>query len=325
MSANLPAVDFLPTEGILTLRLFDFHARDVSRVSSESFKVGPLNWKVELTVYRDSHTRNDGKTSYWYNYSVHISCLLPDDTQFYNCHANIRHGWSTDCRIGGVTPRVLPREPRFHETLKYHFTKEKPTYRFGFTFDRGFGYHDTDSKLVTFLQIILEHDTPPVRSLALDLSSNDTPWCNDLTIICGPEEKQLFTMKSILALISPVFRTLLYGDFCEHGADTIVLPETSYNELSELLLHIYPNVRKPISDTNVITLLRMADRYLIDSVTSECEKYLVFYDFTKSLCKPKPFTLTELMQFANEFRLDILKRECERELARSMQEGCSVK
>lgn len=203
------------------------------------------------------------------------------------------------------------------------------------------------------------------------------PW-HDLEVLCD-RKKKVRTSKSILAIVSPFFRALLYGDFKEKGVDHIELPNVNGEEFLELLRYLYPNCRKPITgrlafvtgnskllssatysnrpvikqcclcsadlrkhdrcltvvlctllflkakkdfhfcllENNVETLLFMADRFLMENVTDDCEKFLLF-------CKEEQVSLEDKTLLADLYRLPRLKQQSALDFAAKLDK-CSLK
>ena len=78
--------------------------------------------------------------------------------------------------------------------------------------------------------------------------------------------------KFILAVSSPVFYAMFYGEMAE-TADTIQLPDCDYESLLELFRFLYSD-EVNLSGSNVMQLLYLAKKYLVPSHTDKCTKYL---------------------------------------------------
>ena len=87
------------------------------------------------------------------------------------------------------------------------------------------------------------------------------------------ESKQVIPAhKFVLAIGSPVFETMFYGELAE-TKDTIELPDCDYESLLELLRYMYSdevNLRR----SNVMGVLYLAKKYIVPSLTNKCTEYL---------------------------------------------------
>ncbi|KAL3889853.1 hypothetical protein ACJMK2_002180 [Sinanodonta woodiana] len=88
-------------------------------------------------------------------------------------------------------------------------------------------------------------------------------------------DKILYVSKEVLALMSPVFRRMFESDFKEKGANTIPLPDKTYDDMVDFLSCLYPNILKPISDENVFSVLSLADEYQVDLLKQKCLTHLL--------------------------------------------------
>jgi hypothetical protein len=86
------------------------------------------------------------------------------------------------------------------------------------------------------------------------------------------EGHKLYVHKEILAMWSPVFRSMFTRDFKERDAKEVELPGKKVDDFVELLHCMYPPI-KPITDSNVDNLLPLAEEYQITEVKKKCEEY----------------------------------------------------
>lgn len=90
------------------------------------------------------------------------------------------------------------------------------------------------------------------------------------------EGSKLYVPRGALALYSPVFERMLYGDFKEANANSVDLKEKKLNDVLELFQVLFPlPVRKPVDDNNVDTMLSFADEYDIDDLKNSCRQALL--------------------------------------------------
>ena len=78
--------------------------------------------------------------------------------------------------------------------------------------------------------------------------------------------------KFILAISSPVFYAMFYGEMAE-TADTIQLPDCDYESLLELFRFLYSD-EVNLSGSNVMQVLYLAKKYLVPSLADKCTEYL---------------------------------------------------
>ena len=85
-------------------------------------------------------------------------------------------------------------------------------------------------------------------------------------------QKCIPARKFILAISSPVFYVMFYGEMVE-TSDTIQLPDCDYESLLELFRFLYSN-KVNLSGSNVMQVLYLAKKYLVPSLADRCTEYL---------------------------------------------------
>ena len=78
--------------------------------------------------------------------------------------------------------------------------------------------------------------------------------------------------KFMLAISSPVFYAMFYGEMAETSG-TIQLPDCDYESLLELFRFLYSD-EVNLSGSNVMQVLYLAKKYLIPSLADKCTEYL---------------------------------------------------
>ena len=78
--------------------------------------------------------------------------------------------------------------------------------------------------------------------------------------------------KFILAIGSPVFEAMFYGELAE-TKDTIELPDCDHESLLELFRYMYSD-EVNLSGSNVMGVLYLAKKYMVPSLTDKCMEYL---------------------------------------------------
>ncbi|XP_071098056.1 BTB and MATH domain-containing protein 36-like [Haliotis cracherodii] len=94
-------------------------------------------------------------------------------------------------------------------------------------------------------------------------------------VVLVAEGRHLHVNKTILASASNVFDKMFNGDFKEKQGGEILLPEKSYDDIVDLLLCIYPSELRPVTEDTVDRLLELADEYQMDGLKRCCEEFLL--------------------------------------------------
>ena len=117
---------------------------------------------------------------------------------------------------------------------------------------------------------------PTIRERAKFMLNNDR--LSDVKFIATKsndesERKQVIPAhKFILAIGSPVFEAMFYGELAE-TKDTIELPDCDYESLLELFRYMYSD-EVNLSGSNVMGVLYLAKKYMVPSLTDKCMEYL---------------------------------------------------
>ena len=85
-------------------------------------------------------------------------------------------------------------------------------------------------------------------------------------------QKSIPAHKFVLAISSPVFYAMFYGELAE-TASTIELPDCDYESLLELFRYLYSD-EVNLTGSNVMQVLYLAKKYLVPSLADKCTKYL---------------------------------------------------
>ena len=78
--------------------------------------------------------------------------------------------------------------------------------------------------------------------------------------------------KFVLAISSPVFYAMFYGQMAE-TTDSIELPDCDYESLLELFRFMYTDEAN-LSGSNVLQVLYLANKYIVPSLGERCTAYL---------------------------------------------------
>ena len=85
-------------------------------------------------------------------------------------------------------------------------------------------------------------------------------------------QKSIPAHKFVLAISSPVFYAMFYGEMAE-TAGTVQLPDCDYESLLELFRYLYSDDVK-LSGSNVMQVLYLAKKYMVPSLADKCAEYL---------------------------------------------------
>ena len=85
-------------------------------------------------------------------------------------------------------------------------------------------------------------------------------------------QKSIPAHKFVLAISSPVFFAMFYGEMAE-TAGTVQLPDCDYESLLELFRYLYSDDVK-LSESNVMPVIYLAKKYMVPSLADKCTEYL---------------------------------------------------
>ena len=86
------------------------------------------------------------------------------------------------------------------------------------------------------------------------------------------ETKVIPAHKFVLAISSPVFYAMFYGQMAD-TTDSIELPDCEYESLLELFRYMYSDEVK-VTGSNVMRVLYLAKKYMMPSLADKCAEYL---------------------------------------------------
>lgn len=96
---------------------------------------------------------------------------------------------------------------------------------------------------------------------------------HDLALIV--ESKELWVPRQALALYSPVFNEMLFGQFKESRENQVHLPEKKFEDILELISCLFPcPSTKKVNAANVDRLLSLSDEYDVYDLRRRCEDFL---------------------------------------------------
>ena len=126
------------------------------------------------------------------------------------------------------------------------------------------------------------------------------------------ESKQVISAhKFILAIGSPVFEAMFYGELAE-TKDTIELPDCDNESLLELFRYMYSD-EVNLSGSNVMGVLYLAKKYMVPSLAVKCTKYL-----TEKL---DPSNVFDILPFAQKYGDEVIVDRCWKAIDQETEEA----
>ena len=125
----------------------------------------------------------------------------------------------------------------------------------------------------------------------------------------GSESKKIPAHRFVLAISSPVFYAMFYGELAE-TKDSVEISDCEYESLLELFRFIYSDEANLTPD-NVMQLMYLAKKYMLPSLTGKCSAYL-----QKNLSASNVFTvLPDAQKYEEKDLLDncweVIEKETE--------------
>ena len=138
---------------------------------------------------------------------------------------------------------------------------------------------------------------------------------SDVTFVATKcEGKQLIPAhKFILAIGSPVFEAMFYGELAE-TKDIIELPDCDYESLMELFRYMYSD-EVNLSGSNVMGVLYLAKKYIVPSLFNKCAEYLKE--------KLDPSNVFSILPFAQKYEEKALVDLCWRVIENHTEVACA--
>ncbi|KAF8366276.1 hypothetical protein PRIPAC_84105 [Pristionchus pacificus] len=237
---------------------------------SEVFNEEGFEWKIGF--YRDQ--------LYVGMIDFSLTCNHPGKGEW-KCRTNI------ECKTGFKkyqTQIYFTDEMKVHEVC-WIASDERP------------GCIHNDKLIVEFRVKIISSELPPAP--VIDLTKFSSPiQLNNVTLVIG--DKKLLVSKDYLAVHSPVFAAMLFGDFAEKEKEEVELKEIIYEEFIDLLQFIYLGSVK-ITDRIVSHLLKLGDRFQMERVVDLSKKHL---ESSSNL------NVAKKLMLADQYRLTSLKDHC---------------
>ncbi|KAF8368659.1 hypothetical protein PRIPAC_86488, partial [Pristionchus pacificus] len=113
-------------------------------------------------------------------------------------------------------------------------------------------------------------------------------------------DEKLHVSKELLAVQSPVFETLFFGEFVEKGKAEVEIKDVDCKEFLDLLHLIYLGTMK-ITDHAVIHMLKLADRFQMERVLNQAKIHLT---------ESTGFDVMAKLLIADQYNLAVVKNTC---------------
>ena len=101
-----------------------------------------------------------------------------------------------------------------------------------------------------------------------------SPW-NDSDLVLVVEDQELHVHRSILTLLSPVFKAMLDGHFKEASEDKITLEGKDFKSMVLFLKVLYPpsmfeESKPPLNDVTRLSVMALAEEYQCVNLITQC-------------------------------------------------------
>jgi hypothetical protein len=118
-----------------------------------------------------------------------------------------------------------------------------------------------------------ETETQTKKIQKMDIRPWETKDFGNISIII--EEKELRTHRDLLKIWSKYFKAMFENGMKESNESKINLEGDSFKDFSLVLALLYEPLKYKLFDNNVITVLRISDKYQFDQLKEHCESYLL--------------------------------------------------
>ncbi|KAH7711205.1 BTB/POZ domain-containing protein [Aphelenchoides avenae] len=137
----------------------------------------------------------------------------------------------------------------------------------------------------------------PYRML-VDFFTADSNYNADAVLLV--EDRRFHVNKAYLGHESDVFYQIFFGPLADSSREEVPLGDVDVDEFLPFLGAIH-RMRAPITADNVEILVKLADRFQVDWLFSECEAYLLTSNH---------FSVVQKLVLSTKFNLDELQKKC---------------
>ncbi|KAI1691597.1 BTB/POZ domain-containing protein [Ditylenchus destructor] len=245
-----PQSTIMTEEGTLELRIDQFSKNPTDRISDVPTYIHGLAWKILANGC--------------YGLNFYLECNGRDDAKDWKCRATVKfHIVSQKDGVDDIVSHIVHDFSKKSDLKNLQYMSREEL----LDPDNGFIKNDT---VIVRVHVTAEMPQEVEKRKSYEfISSISVP--PDGVLIVG--DNKIPIHKTYLSFYSDFFKTLFCGKFKEGREDKIVLEEVEYEEMLELLSVIYPS-NAPITDKNIKTILKLADRFIMPSVLERCKKEL---------------------------------------------------
>jgi len=139
------------------------------------------------------------------------------------------------------------------------------------------GLHRTTSAQTTWtadVNAMKYSDRTKTVQLETGRSARKLTECADITLLVGRERAEFNVNRIFLAMISPVFRAMLYGQMKEAALDSDVAIEDVEPAVFEIVVKFAYFEDPQISSINILQVLTFCDKYHITGLQGLCYEFL---------------------------------------------------
>lgn len=246
------------TEGSIKLNIPNLSSLR-AKVNTSYHNIANLPWRLA------AKTECTKRTSHVKYFSVYIDCNPESESTLWSCDAVV------EFRLISLKDGV----PDFsrHFTNKFNYNSNN----WGFpSFMEWTDILNPEKGYIRGDRVVVEakitvQKVVGVRRLPSFEFLNPLPTSSAILVIDG---MRLHVSKEYLALHSPVFNAMFYSNFSEREKKEIPVEDVIFDEFVELLNVVYPS-RRPVSTENVEFLLELGDKFEMQFVLEECERFLI--------------------------------------------------
>uniref|UniRef100_A0A915AYA5 Uncharacterized protein n=1 Tax=Parascaris univalens TaxID=6257 RepID=A0A915AYA5_PARUN len=250
------------TEGSIKLNISNLGALR-QKVTTSFHTIANLPWRLA------AKTECTKRTSNVKFFSVYIDCNPESESTLWSCDAIV------EFRLISQKPDT----PNFSRQFTNKFNYNSNNWGFPsfmewseiLNVDKGFIRGD---RVVVEAHITVQKVVGVRKNPVFDFTVSQPHTSDGVLVIDG---MRLHVSKAYLALYSPVFHAMFFSRFSERDKKEIAIEDVILEEFVELLNVVYPS-HKPVSAENVEFLLELGDKFEIQFVIDECERFLMRSD-----------------------------------------------
>ncbi|VDM48949.1 unnamed protein product [Toxocara canis] len=250
------------TEGSIKLNISNLGGLR-QKVTTSFHTIANLPWRLA------AKTECTKRTSNVKFFSVYIDCNPESESTLWSCDAIV------EFRLISQKPDT----PNFSRQFTNKFNYNSNNWGFPsfmewseiLNADKGFIRQD---RVVVEAHITVQKVVGVRKNPTFDFTVSQPHTSDGVLVIDGV---RLHVSKAYLALYSPVFHAMFFSRFSERDKKEIAIEDVILEEFVELLNVVYPS-HKPVSAENVEFLLELGDKFEIQFVIDECERFLMRSD-----------------------------------------------